>query len=417
MFKEKGNLFNVLFEAASEGIIVVDENHIMTATNDAIAKMFGYQVDELKGKPLNMLIPISYRSTHTHDVKDFLKNGEKRRMGHGRDIHGVKKDGTEFPVEAGLNPFVWEGKKYVMSLIIDVSVRKESQRKIEELNNTLEEKIKYRTSELEESMEKLQMMNADLEKEIKRRKMAENKIKDALQREKELSELKTKFLSMVSHEFKTPLSGILTSTMLARKYTLEEQQEKREKHFNTITSKVHYLDTILNDFFSIERMESGRVHYKFTRFSLNKLVNEVVYNANVTLKNGQEIYYPKEMEDITMYQDEKILELVLSNLLNNAIKYSPENTRIDFEIELDQKMIVFKVKDQGMGIPEKDQKHIFERYFRAENALLDQGTGIGLNIAKVHLEHLDGTMHFVSKEGEGSTFIVELPMVKEEQRK
>lgn len=410
MFKEKENLFNVLFEAASEGIIVVDENQKMTATNEAISKMFGYEAKELTGKPLSTLIPVSYRSAHTLDVKNFLKEGEKRRMGHGRDIHGVKKDGTEFAVEAGLNPFVWEGKKYVMSLIIDVSVRKESQRKIEELNNTLEEKINSRTHELEESMKELQKMNMNLEQEIKRRKVAENKIKDALQREKELSELKTKFLSMVSHEFKTPLSGILTSTMLARKYTLEEQQEKREKHFNTITNKVHYLDSILNDFFSIERMESGRVNYKFTNFSLKKLVNEVVYNANVTLKNGQVIHYPKEMEDINMYQDEKILELVLSNLLNNAIKYSPANTRIDFQIELNQEKIVFKVIDQGIGIPEKDQKHIFERYFRAENALLDQGTGIGLNIAKVHLEKLGGTMRFTSKEEHGSTFIVELPI-------
>lgn len=413
MFKEKENLFNVLFEAASEGIIVVDEYQTMIAVNSAVANMFGYEADELKGKPLNILIPVSYQNTHVREVKKFLGQSEKRRMGHGRDIHGVKKNGAEFPVEAGLNPFVWEGEKYVMSLIIDVSVRKESQRKIEELNNTLEEKIKFRTSELEESMKKLQRMNADLEKEIKRRKMAENKIKDALQREKELSDLKTKFLSMVSHEFKTPLSGILTSTMLARKYKTEDQQEKREKHFNTIANKVHYLDTILNDFFSIERMESGKVNYKFTTFSLNKLVNEVVYNANITLKNGQEIHYPKNMEDIHMHQDEKILELILSNLLNNAIKYSPENTSIDFEVELNQGDIIFAVKDQGIGIPEKDQKHIFERYFRAENALLDQGTGIGLNIAKTHLENLGGSIRFSSEAGKGSTFIVELPISNE----
>lgn len=413
MFKEKENLFNVLFEAASEGIIVMDENQTMIATNNAVAKMFGYRAEELKGKPLNILIPASYRPAHTRDVKKFLKAGEKRRMGHGRDIYGVKKDGTEFPVEAGLNPFEWKGEKYVMSLIIDVSVRKETQRQIENLNNTLEEKIKLRTRALEESMKKLQKVNINLEQEIKRRQAAEDKIKNALQREKELSDLKTKFLSMVSHEFKTPLSGILTSTMLARKYKLEEQQEKREKHFNIITNKVHYLDTILNDFFSIERMESGKVNYKFTTFSLNKLMNEVVYNANITLKNSQEIRYPKDMKDINMHQDEKILELVLSNLLNNAIKYSPENTIIDFEIELDKGNIIFTVKDQGIGIPEKDQKHIFERYFRAENALLDQGTGIGLNIAKAHLKNLGGSIRFTSKEGMGSTFIVELPKIKE----
>ncbi len=413
MFKGKENLFNVLFDAASEGIIVVDETQTMVATNNAIANMFGYGTEELRGKPLNLLIPFRYKSPHVQLVKEFLKKGEKRRMGHGREIYGIKKDGTEFPVEAGLNPFEWEGKKYVMSLVIDVSVRKESQRQISELNSSLEEKIKSRTKELEENIVKLEQLNKNLEREMKRRKTAENKIKHALQKEKELNDLKTKFLSMVSHEFKTPLSGILTSVILAEKYNLETQQEKREKHFNTIRSKVHYLNNILNDFLSIERMESGKVNYRYTTFSLSKLVNEVVYNANVTLKDGQEIEYPRNIENISLKQDEKILELALSNLLNNAIKYSSENTIITFEIALTDDRIKFTVTDQGIGIPEEDQKHIFERYFRAENVLLSQGTGIGLNITKVHLENLGGNISFQSTENKGTTFIIELPIIEE----
>ncbi len=413
MFEKDKNVFNVLFEAASEGIIVVDKNQMIVSSNFAADNMFGYEKGELKGKPLNLLIPPKYRSAHPAHFKGFLKDSEKRQMGHGRDLYGVKKNGDEFPVEAGLNPFRIGDESYVMSLVIDISVRKEAQRQITELNNELEGKIQVRTKELEESIQKLQEANKSLELEIKKRKEAENRIKNALQKEKELSELKTKFLSLVSHEFKTPLSGILTSVVLAGKYKLEEQQEKREKHLNTIKSKVHYLDNILNDFLSIERLESGKVNYKFSTFSLSKLVNEVVYNANVTLKSGQNIEYTRNLESIVLHQDEKILELVLSNLLSNAIKYSPEETLIKFEIAVNDKTIRFTVTDQGMGIPEKDQKHIFERYFRAENALLNQGTGIGLNIAKVHLENLGGTISFSSKENAGTRFIVELPIVKE----
>lgn len=328
-------------------------------------------------------------------------------------MYGVKKTGEEFPVEAGLNPFEIEGKKYVMSLIIDITIRKETQRQIRELNNELEEKIKIRTRELEESVSKLQTLNLDLEQEVKRRNEAENRMKAALQKEKELDELKTKFLSLVSHEFKTPLSGILTSVVLSGKYKLEEQQDKREKHFSTIKNKVHYLDNILNDFLSIERFDFGKVTYKFSTFSLSKLLNEVVYNANVTLKSGQEIEYPKNLENITIIQDEKILELVLSNLLGNAIKYSPEISLIKFEIKLEEEKVIFIVTDEGIGIPEKDQKHIFERYFRAEKALLNQGTGIGLNIVKVHLENLGGSINFTSRENVGTKFIVELPLIKE----
>ena len=235
---------------------------------------------------------------------------------------------------------------------------------------------------------------------------------NALQKEKELNELKTKFLSLVSHEFKTPLSGILTSATLAEKYTKEEQQPKREKHLVTIRNKVHYLNNILNDFLSIERLDSGRGQYKFSKFRLKRLINEVIYNANITLKDGQEISYPKDIEDVELFMDEKILELILSNLLGNAIKYSPENTSIQFMVDFHDDLIVFKIKDQGRGIPKKDQKHIFERYFRAENALLDQGTGIGLNIAKTHLENLGGTIQFESEENKGTTFTIEVPMDK-----
>lgn len=413
MFKKEGNVFNVLFEAASEGIIVVNESQHIVSSNAAADQMFGYKTGELEGKPLNTLIPTRYRGDHPSHFREFLNHSEKRSMGHGRDLYGIKKTGEEFPVEAGLNPFQLGEEHFVMSLIIDISVRKEAQRQIKELNSQLEEKIKIRTHELEENVEKLKDANRTLELEIKRRKEAENRIKTALQKEKELNELKTKFLSLVSHEFKTPLSGILTSVVLAGKYKLQEQQDKREKHLNTIKNKVHYLDNILNDFLSIERLESGKVSYKFSTFSLSKLVNEVVYNANVTLKSGQEIRYPRNIETISLQQDEKILELVLSNLLSNAIKYSPEDTLIKFEIEIKGEKIIFKVIDQGMGIPEKDQKHIFERYFRAENALLNQGTGIGLNIAKVHLENLGGSIYFDSKESQGTKFIVELPIIKE----
>ncbi|MDT0678454.1 PAS domain-containing sensor histidine kinase [Autumnicola musiva] len=409
-FQQNKDILNILFEAASEGIIVVNSSQVVVASNSAAAVMFGYEKGELTGKDLDVLIPRDYHKIHHSHVDQFIEKSEKRQMGHGRDLYGVKKDGSLFPVEAGLNPFEMKEERFVMSLIIDISVRKETQRQIRELNTRLEDKIEIRTRELQESIRELKRLNLDLEDEIAKRKAAERKIKDALQKEKELNELKTKFLSLVSHEFKTPLSGILTSATLIEKYKKEEQQDKREKHLVTIRNKVHYLNNILNDFLSIERLDSGKGQYKYTNFSLKRLINEVVYNANITLKNGQEIMYPKEIEDVTLHQDEKILELILSNLLGNAIKYSPENSLIKFELGFEGEYMIFEVEDQGRGIPEKDQKHIFERYFRAENALLDQGTGIGLNIAKTHLENLGGSITFESKENKGTRFRIEVPV-------
>lgn len=403
-FTQHQEIFNLLFEAVSEGIIVVNNQQHVIAVNKAAEQMFGYEKGELDNKPLDLLIPKNYRKHHHEHVSKFVTESQKRQMGHGRDLYGLKKDGSQFAVEAGLNPFQVDGESYVMALVIDISIRKAAQQEIKKLNAELEEKIKIRTSELQNTV-------TNLEEEVLKRKEAEKKIKNALQKEKELNELKTKFLSLVSHEFKTPLSGILTSVSLIEKYKLEEQQEKREKHTATIRNKVHYLNNILNDFLSIERLDSGKGQYKYSHFKLNRLVNEVIYNANVTLKNGQEIHYPQDRDDVEFYQDEKILELILSNLMNNAIKYSPADSSISFDYEIKDNFITFTVRDEGMGIPKKDQKHIFERYFRAENALLNQGTGIGLNIAKSHLDHLGGSISFKSEENKGTEFKVVVPII------
>lgn len=394
--------FGVLFNAVSEGIIVIDTDQIIVATNESANCVFGYSEEELKGKHLDILIPKKKHNIHHEHMEKFLQHMSHRQMGQGRELHGIKKDGTNFPVEVGLHPFKIKDEHYVMAMVIDITLRKKQENEILLLNTDLESRIEQRTKQLQNAVE-------DLEEEVVKRKTAENKIKESLRKERELNELKTKFLSMVSHEFKTPLTGILTSTTLIGKYTDAEQQQKREKHLKTIAGKVKYLNNILDDFLSVERLETGKVNYKYSHFPLTKTLNEVIYNANMLLKEGQEILYPKQIDDIVLYFDEKILELVLTNLVNNAIKYSPEHSVIEVESYEKDEMVHILVKDQGIGIPEKEQKYIFNRYFRAENALTNQGTGIGLNIIKSHLENVGGRITFESKQDVGSTFHVQMP--------
>jgi PAS domain S-box-containing protein len=408
MLNKEQDIFNVLFEAVSEGVVVVDDQQDIVSVNSSVEKMFGYNKDELVKQKLNVLIPKNYHAGHGAHFNGFMKHKEKRQMGNGRDLYGARKNGDIFPLEAGLNPFEIYGKTFVMALIIDISVRKRQEQEIYKLNEELEKKVNERTKELRKTVNELKVVNLELDEENHKRIEAENQIKDALKKEKELNELKTKFLSLVSHEFKTPFCGILTSTILLGKYKLAEQQEKRDKHLDTITNKVHYLNNILNDFLSIEKLDTGKINYKFHTFKLSKVLDEVIYNANMLLKQGQRIKYPENIDEISLTQDEKTIELALSNLVNNAIKYSPENTEIDINITQDKQYTTIKIKDNGIGIPEEDQKNIFNRYFRAENALLTQGTGIGLNIIKSHLENLGGTITFESKENIGSTFIMKI---------
>ncbi|MDC8003772.1 PAS domain-containing sensor histidine kinase [Aureisphaera galaxeae] len=374
-FKDKfSEVFETIFESVSEGIIVVNTNQKIATVNGAAAEMFGYEHNELVGLPLDTLIPKDYRKQHKGHVSKFMEHSDKRKMGKGRDLYGARKDGTSFPVEAGLNPFMVEGRRYVMAIVTDITDRKN-------YTENLERTVRERTSQLTEALEK----------------------------EKDLNELKTKFLSLVSHEFKTPLSGILTSATLIGKYTETVQQQKREKHLRTIQNKVKYLNNIINDFLSIERLESGKVNYKFSSFPLSKVINEVIYDANTHLKEGQKILYPEQIDAIEIDFDEKILVLVLTNLVNNAVKYSPEHTEVAVKVIPRDKELDIAVIDQGIGIPNEEQKFIFNRYFRAANVLTNQGTGIGLNIVKSHLQNLGGSITFSSEEGKGSIFTITIP--------
>ena len=497
IFQKNSNIFNLLSEGISEGIIVVNTEQVIVATNSSAMEMFGYEKDELIGKPLDILIPKRYHHNHDAHVEHFIAKSGKRQMGQGRDLFGICKDSNEFPVEAGLNPFELDGVTYVMALIIDITERKQKEIELshwarifnESLNEiyvfdaitfkfinvnkeaqrnlgyTMEELVKMTPVNikpelsqpkfreliqplLKGEMEKLKFETVHGRKngssypvevhlqlsaigdnkvfvamilDITERKNYTEKLEktvdertkqltEALAVEKELNELKTRFLSLVSHEFKTPLSSILTSITLLGKYTQTEQQEKRDKHVNTIKKKVKYLDTILNDFLSVERLDSGKVNYKIETFALSKIVNEVIYDANMLLKAGQKIQYPENFDDIIIQFDEKTLELALSNLVHNAIKYSPEDSVIDVQVAIEENKLFLKIIDKGIGIPEEEQKHIFNRYFRAENALLTQGTGIGLNIAKQHLENLGGGLEFSSELNKGSIFTVSIPL-------
>lgn len=406
VFEKNSNIFKLLSEAVSEGILVVNGDQLIMGTNQRINDMFGYEEGELKGKDLSILIPRDYHKIHDTYVTAYFKNHDTRRMAHGRTLFGIRKDKVRFPVEVGLNPFTLFGNTYVMALVIDVTEKKEKEREIFELNAQLERKIEVRTNELKRTV-------AKLEKEIERRVAAESKMKSALHKERELMDLKSGFLSLVSHEFKTPLSGILTSATLVGKYTEGDQQEKRQKHLQTIIGGVHHLNAILNDFLSLERLEKGKEVYRYTDFSLSKVVNEVVYNGNMLLKDGQKIKYPDNIDEVVIHQEQRIVSMVLTNLLHNAIKYSPEDTEIAIKVELLPGKIIFQVSDQGIGIPKKAQKHVFDRYYRAENVLLVQGNGIGLNIVKVHLENIGGSIYFKSEEGKGSVFTVEFPINEE----
>tara|TARA_B100000768_G_scaffold48474_1_gene47284 strand:+ start:3330 stop:4553 length:1224 start_codon:yes stop_codon:yes gene_type:complete len=404
MFKKEKDVFNISFGDVSVGIVILDAQQHIIETNESIVRMFGYKTKELHQLHLQVLFSDDYKIQLENQLKGFLNQRLQKQKERNLTIYGAHKSKSMFPVEVSLNIFKLCDKEYIMALVTDISARREQEVKLSNLNAEFEQKILLRTKELNETISQLEhenMLRVDAEKDTN----------IAFRKERELNKLKTNFLSLVSHEFKTPLSGILTSTILLRKYNLAEQQEKRDKHIQTITDKVQYLNNILNDFLSLEKLETGNVNYNLSTFELGKVMKEVVSNANILLKKGQTINYPDHIDEISLLQDEKIIELTLSNLIHNAIKYSSENSVIAINVSQDLDITTLEIIDDGIGIPKIDQKNIFNRYFRAENALLTEGTGIGLNISKTHIENLGGSINFESKENKGTTFTISIPNI------
>jgi PAS domain S-box-containing protein len=401
---------DALFLHATEGILVTNSKGEIIRINPSGANMFGYAENELLGKKVEALVPQKIAERHVHNREGFSKNPNPRRMGIGMNLAGRKKDGTEFPVEVSLSPYNRDGEQCVIAFIIDITVRKS----VEDEIFKKKEELQQSAQRLQESNTKLEQFAEELEKRVERRtaELAEAKedLIKALTKEKELNTLKSRFVSMASHEFRTPLGTILSSVSLIDQYNKPEQEEKRHKHIERIKSMVKNLTDILNDFLSIDKLDEGKVNADPDLFDLTALSKEVTEAVQMSAKAGQKISYRHSGNKKEVFLDKKIMRNVITNLLNNAVKYSPENKPIEFSTGVTKKEILISVKDNGIGIPEKDRPHMFDRFFRAGNVTNIQGTGLGLNIVKRYVELMGGTISFISEIEKGTTFTVKFPL-------
>ncbi|MFD0762230.1 ATP-binding protein [Lutibacter aestuarii] len=383
MLKEKKEFYKVCFDTMQVGILVCNEQKEIVLENNPLNSIFGYQNNELHGlSTTDILKDIAL-------FNDFIQHPKNQKYKVPIESIGVKKNGQEIPIELTFGKLEYENQFYYKALISDISERKEKEKKITTLNYQLEEEVKNRNNELEKVVEQL---------------------KKSLNKEIELNHLKTKFIALASHEFKTPLSAILSSTELIVKYTELEKYHKRDTHVAKVKSMIHHLNGMLDDFLTLENIESGNIKPCYTPLNLNKLIKEITKFTKPSLKKGQVLIFENQIDE-EIYQDPKLLKIILTNLLYNAIKYSDEESEIHVKISQNKNNIYFSVKDYGIGIPEAEQNLIFNRFFRAKNVLYYPGTGIGLNIVKGYVTSLKGTISFVSKENKGTSFKIQLPKI------
>jgi PAS domain S-box-containing protein len=401
--------FREIFQGSAEGIIMVNRDGIILLSNPVCETMFGYEKGELINLSLENLLPPRYRGMHSHLRQGFNEHPSPRRMGVGRDLMAIRKDGSEFPVEVSLSYKELQGELLIMAFIIDITERK----KAEEALRSSEEQLLIYAAELERKVqartEALNFGYKELEKEIEERKKAEEEARKALEKERELNELKSKFVSIASHEFRTPLSTIMSSASLISQYREKGDMEKIDKHTARIKSNVNHLTGILNDFLSLGKLEEGRVELTLERTQILEFLKEVQEELKSTLKPGQRIVLESAADLEPVLVDPRILRNILFNLLSNASKYSDENKFIYLTTFSTDNEIHISVRDEGIGIPDDDKRHMFDRFFRASNATNIQGTGLGLNIVKRYVELLSGEIHFESEYGKGSTFTISFP--------
>ncbi|MFM9841190.1 MAG: ATP-binding protein [Cyclobacteriaceae bacterium] len=409
--------FREIFQTSAEGIIMIDEMGKILLANPVSEKLFGYASNTLTSQRLEELLPERYRGRHLSFREQFNKHPEPRRMGVGRDLWALRQDGSEFPVEISLSFAKINDQMLSIAFITDISLRKKaedalrkSEEQLIEYAAELEKKVRSRTEALNLSVEKLEKVNVELQQEILVRQQAEEEARKAYEKERELNELKSKFVSIASHEFRTPLSTILSSTSLIQQYQERGELSKIEKHIARVKSSVHHLTGILNDFLSLGKLEEGRIEVTNETISLNHFFEEIKEEIRHTLKEGQQLFIDFTQPELNFQTDPKILRNILFNLISNASKYSDAGKTIHLNASYTTDTVRLEVRDEGIGIPKSEVKHIFDRFFRASNAANMQGTGLGLNIVKRYVDLLQGDIHFTSEEGKGSSFIITLPI-------
>ena len=387
---ENAALLNALVHNAIDGIITIDEFGIIESINPSACKLFAYSEEEVLGQNISMLMPSSNAEDHDRYLMHYKMTSEAHIIGIGRELIGRTKGGYQFPFKLGVSEVKYAGKKIYAGFIHDLSQQKKDEERLKNYASHLEELVEQRTKTLNDTINALEK--------------AKEKVSVTLEKEKILSKLKNRFLSMASHEFRTPLSTAHLSASLIEKYAESLENGNIIKHAGKIINAVTNLTTVLNDFLYIEQLETGKVTANVTCFDLQQLAEEITEEMQLLAKGNQQINFTHYGTQKLVNLDQNLTKSSIINLITNAIKYSDDFGCIEFTTEINNTHCIISVKDKGIGIPEQDQQHLFEPFFRAHNTGNIPGTGLGLNIVARYVALMMGAISYTSNLDEGSLF-------------
>jgi len=388
-------LLKAIIENAIDGIIVIDSKGTILSANPSCCALFGYSADEMCGQHVDILIPSADRSDHNNYINRYEITGESNIIGIGREVTALKKSGETFPAGLAVSEVLEGGKRIYVGIIHDLTAENLAVEQLKDHNIKLEKEVAERTESLEQIVQMLEQ--------------AKDEVSRSLLKEQEINQMKTRFVSMASHEFRTPLSSIQLSASLIEHYYDRIDKLKIFGHLAKIKSAVGSLTDILNDFLSVERIESGKVVPSAGEFDIKALCDDIIEGIKLQAKPKQRINYIHK-GNIKVVADNAMLQHCIINLLSNAVKYSGEDGVVTLTTDKTPQNLSIKVTDNGIGIPTDEQPHLFEPFFRASNVSDVSGTGLGLNIVKRYTELMNGTMEVKSMPKKGTAFLLEFPI-------
>jgi protein-histidine pros-kinase len=356
--------FRGLLESAPDAMIICDGQGKIVLVNSQTERLFGYGREELLGQPLEVLVPRPLRDEHAEDVTAYSVDPRVWPVDASLDLHGRRKDGSEFPAEVNLSPLATQGGNLVSSAIRDITYRKR-----------IEQRLHEKTTELQAALQ-----------------------------------AKDRFLASMSHELRTPLNAILgfTGTLLMRlPGPLNAGQERQLK---TVQMSSRHLLALINDLLDLAKIESGKVEITPERVVCQEVLEEVAASLRPLAEaKGLSFAIAAPQEDIILQTDRRTLTQILLNLANNAIKFT-DTGRVELALvqrdDNAHKGVEFRVEDTGVGIRPEDQARLFKAFERliTPGARRQEGTGLGLHVSQKLANLLDSRIEFTSTFGKGSTF-------------
>lgn len=383
----------LVIEAAPSGMIMVDDSGAIVLVNSQVEQLFGYSRDELLGQSIEILVPLSARAKHPEYRKQFFASPSVRAMGMGRDLFGMKKDGTQIPVEIGLNPLETNGETFVLASVVDITQRKMAEDLLLRANEELEKRVAERTAELV-------LINQELVAARDQAQMA--------------SRLKSEFVANMSHEIRTPMNAIIGMSNALLKTDLGQEQLG---YSSAIKDAGHALLTVINDILDFSKMEAGKLHIENVDFEPARVIESAIELLVMQARSKMlslNVFVDPAIPECLSGDPERLRQIIL-NLTSNAIKFSDQGEvliRATLESSSNGIAVIrVAVTDSGIGLSAEEQEQLFQPFVQADGSISRRfgGTGLGLSISKRLVDLMNGTIGLHSEKGKGSTFWITVP--------